>query len=366
MRAMILYEHCSPHQVAVVSTAEKYFQERGDTLYPVEYFYGLREYTWTMKDKTRPETWHCLFPNRKQISNLQLFKAIWREVKRHKIDVLLINGWYGQVSWLLIFLKKLLGCRMVMVSDSIVGDFTRHWYKEWPKKWLMHCIDAGFVAGTPQKQYLHSLGVNVDRISMGNDAVDHSLYDAIPVRNAPVQRTIHIGTAGRMISVKNLTEAMRAFVEVVRKHPEYSLQWHLAGSGPLEEELKKQAHDLQAPVVFPGFVGYHEMPSFYSQLDLYWQPSLRESWGLVVNEAMASALPVLVSDQCGCAMDLVKPETGWVHDISFCGMVAGLENALHLKSQWPTLGNAARRLISQWDGQFFAKGLYQACQLALG
>jgi glycosyltransferase involved in cell wall biosynthesis len=107
------------------------------------------------------------------------------------------------------------------------------------------------------------------------------------------------------------------------------------------------------------------MPGFYEQLDLYWQPSVSESWGLVVNEAMAAGLPTLVSDHCGCARDLVTASTGWIHQISHSGMVDGLENALAERESWPERGEAARTLIKQWDVSRFSDGLLQTCQIAI-
>ena len=106
------------------------------------------------------------------------------------------------------------------------------------------------------------------------------------------------------------------------------------------------------------------MPDFYAGLDLYWQPSFSEPWGLVVNEAMASGLPVLVSDRCGCARDLVKTGNGWIHDLSESSMQASLEAALSRSQDWPRMGAASREVINDWDVDRFAQGLMQACHLS--
>lgn len=364
MRVMILYMHCSPHQVVAVESARQAFQAQGHELIPVEFYYGSTEYTWTLTDKHRPEQWLCLFPDQKKVSNTKLFGVLRRKIRELHIDVLVINGWYGLYSWWLVFLKKWIGCKVVVVSDTVSWKATRTWYKELPKRMLLRRIDAGFVAGTPQAEYLHALGMPKELLTFGNDVVDNQLYAALPDRPSTEGRKIVIGTAARLIPEKNLLAAVKAFDSVRRSHPELLIEWRIAGQGPLESELNHLVRELQAPVVFMGFIGYTDMPGFYGQLDLYWQPSVSESWGLVVNEAMAAGLPVLVSDHCGCARDLVTASTGWIHPVNFDGMTIGLEQALDERTSWPDRGKAARDLIKQWDVSRFADGLLQACQIA--
>jgi len=361
---MILYMHCSPHQVVAIEAARKDFLEQGHELIPVEFYYGSTEYTWTLSDKHRPEQWLCLFPDQKSVSNSKLFWELRRKIKELRIDVVVINGWYGLYAWWLVLLKRWIGCKVVVVSDTVSWKAPRMWYKELPKRILLRGVDAGFVAGTPQAEYLQSLGMSGTRLTFGNDVVDNQLYSSIPPRTSPEARKIVIGTAARLIPEKNLLAAIQAFDAVRRKHPEIMLEWRIAGQGPLEAELKQRVSELNAPVVFQGFVGYTDMPGFYAQLDLYWQPSVSESWGLVVNEAMAAGLPTLVSDRCGCARDLVTTSTGWVHQVSQSGMVDSLEKALADREFWPERGKAARDLIKQWDVSRFSEGLIQACLIA--
>jgi 1,2-diacylglycerol 3-alpha-glucosyltransferase len=361
---MILYHHCSPHQVCLVTTAQNRFQSAGHQLFAVEFYGGLADYNWSFRDKARPADWLCLFPDTKAVSTWQLFQQIKRLVKQHQIEVLVINGWYDRITWLLAATKKLLGCKLVIVSDSVAWDFARDWHKELLKSCLVSSMDAGFAAGAPQREYLASLGLHPDRITLGNDAVDNDLY--YPIEHPPVEksRVIHLGTAARLIESKNHLTALCALASFNRAHPEYSLCWHLAGTGPLEDAITGKAKELQLNVQLHGFVGYHDMPKFYEKLDLYWQPSQREPWGLVVNEAMAAGLPVLVSQRCGCAMDLVRPGVGWTHAVDEASMIEAWEIAFSQLSQWREMGERARQLIRQWDSRRYAEGLLEACQIA--
>jgi glycosyltransferase involved in cell wall biosynthesis len=82
----------------------------------------------------------------------------------------------------------------------------------------------------------------------------------------------------------------------------------IAGHGPLENSLKAFAleNDLASCVKFCGLQAYSVLPELYARAGCLILPSNSEMWGLVVNEAMASGLPVIVSDHCGCVDDLVK------------------------------------------------------------
>src|SRR5205814_539132 len=88
----------------------------------------------------------------------------------------------------------------------------------------------------------------------------------------------------------------------------------VVGSGHMMEELKISAGS-ESRVVFAGFLNRRELPEAFMASDVLLLPSDKgETWGLVVNEAMASGLPAIVSDQVGCGPDLIREgETGFVY-----------------------------------------------------
>jgi glycosyltransferase involved in cell wall biosynthesis len=88
----------------------------------------------------------------------------------------------------------------------------------------------------------------------------------------------------------------------------------IVGSGPEEAGLRDQARVLGAPVYFAGFKNQTELPTAYAAADCFVLPATIDTWGLVVNEAMACGLPAIVTDAVGCAPDLVvSGETGFVY-----------------------------------------------------
>jgi glycosyltransferase involved in cell wall biosynthesis len=102
----------------------------------------------------------------------------------------------------------------------------------------------------------------------------------------------------------------------------------LVGTGALENMLKAQVAEQAIPdVVFPGFINQTDLPAVYSASDVFVLPSANEPWGLVVNEAMCAGLPIVLSEEIGCAGDLVQDG---VNGATFnAGDVHGLAAALH-------------------------------------
>lgn len=366
MRVMIIYEHFSPHQVVALEAACRYFASKGHSLIPLEYFGGSQGYGWKLSDKAREKNWICLFPNQQTASAKEMWAALRRAMKQHKPQLVVANGWYHIVSWWLALAKPFLGVKLAFATDSNYWDLPRRRKAEAMKYGLMKLADGGFVAGQSARDYLVKLGLPSRRLTLGNDVVDNQMYAEVASAQGSDELGWVIGTAARLIEEKNLERAIQAFQKVSQRFSEVKLTWRIAGRGPLTEKLQQLAKQLEAKVEFIGFQGYADMPKFYEGIDLYWQPSWYEPWGLVINEAMASGRPVLASVRCGASQDLITPESGWVHDVqSEEQIAAGLATAITQRNEWKVKGAAARTHISHWGPDRFASGLYNLSELIL-
>jgi glycosyltransferase involved in cell wall biosynthesis len=360
---VITYDYLSPAQVAAMHAACDEMARRGHRLVPVEFFGDLPAYGWKRGDVPRPPSWQSLYPDRSEASRHRVFADLARLVRRESADVLVVNGWYHAVAWWSIVARPVLPVKLVLVADSTDQDKRRRPVLEAAKRAFLRRVDAVFTGGTRQRRYLEALGVDPARITDGCDVVDNARFAREP--GAGGESTV-VGTTARLVPPKNLEAALEAFARVAADTPLPALRWTIAGAGPLEAPLRRRAEKLGAPVDLVGYVEYDRMPAFYRGLDLYWQPSLSEPWGLAVNEAMASGLPVLVSDRCGCVEDLVTPENGWIHDTDEGGLERGLRTALAHRAEWPARGDASRARIAPWGLERFARGLAAAVDVAIG
>jgi 1,2-diacylglycerol 3-alpha-glucosyltransferase len=242
--------------------------------------------------------------------------------------VLVIPGWSDSAA-----LSSLAWCvrnRMpaVVMSDSTVWDERRVPWKEWPKSQIVKMCSAALVAGTPHRDYVIQLGMPQERIFLGYDAVDNCYFadKVAEVRSQSsvvrsqfgLRSSLFFLASARFIEKKNLLRLLQAYARYRQlasnssnlKPQSSTAPWDLVllGDGPLRPALgsQLQALDLSASVHLPGFKQYPDLPAYYGLASAFVHASTTEQWGLVVNEAMAAGLPVLVSNRCGCAADLVQ------------------------------------------------------------
>jgi len=174
--------------------------------------------------------------------------------------------------------------------------------------------------------------------------------------------------SARFIEKKNLPRLIRAYAEY-RQRAEGNAPWDLVllGDGPLRETLNSQLStlNLHHHVHLPGFTPYDELPVYYALAKAFVHASTSEQWGLVVNEAIASGLPVIVSDRCGCAPELVQGN-GFTFD-PFDEKQLGerlLQMASLSETERRNLSDANYRISANFTPERFGQGLEQAAQLA--
>lgn len=114
---------------------------------------------------------------------------------------------------------------------------------------------------------------------------------------------------GGLIMTKGVEYLIRSFARISKEVPNTGLL--IVGDGPEENKLKALRDDLGlADVHFAGFIPHGELAPYYVLCDLFILPSITlkvpEQWGLVVNEAMSAGKPVIVTNNVGCAYELVK------------------------------------------------------------
>ena len=276
----------------------------------------------------------------------RIFSRVEEVLDQLRPEVVAIPGWYDRCSLAALRWCGVHAVPAVVMSETTAWDVERNWLKEALKRRLMKLCVAGLVGGRAHADYLEQLGIERTKIFFGYDAVDNEYFSrkADEVRG---QRSVvrqkhalpekYFLASARFVEKKNLPRLLQAFaryralagrsengerrsecvgenVEIRNQNSELrpltSDLWHLIllGDGPLRSDLCHLISDLglQHAVLLPGFKQYDELPAYYGLAKAFIHASTTEQWGLVVNEAMASGLPVLVSNRCGCAMDLVQ------------------------------------------------------------
>jgi glycosyltransferase involved in cell wall biosynthesis len=266
----------------------------------------------------------------------------------------------------------------VVFSDSTAEDAPRRWWKESVKKRLLSVASSVLVAGRRHVEYVRKLGAPPERIFQGYDAVDNAYFeaDADAARSARAVLRARFGLPERYFLAccrfepkKNLSRLIEAYALYrVGAGPQ---PWSLviAGDGSARESLESLADHLgvRGAVFFAGARAYAEMPAFYGLASAFIHASTTEQWGLVVNEAAAAGLPLLVSGRCGCAPELVDPGlSGFLFDPYDPSDIARTMTSVASPDfDRGSMGCAARRIARDWSPERFANGLKAAVGKAL-
>jgi len=303
--------------------------------------------------------------------------------------VVVIPGWSDRFALLALAWALDSHVPVVVMSESTAWDERRVWWREAAKHQIVRLCSAGLVGGTPHHRYLASLGLPRDRVFLGYDAVDNEYFArraedargrAVELRKKHGLPDRYFLASARFIGKKNLPRLLRAYAryreladgaEVRGRRSEVSKPWQLVllGDGLLKAELCRLISDLSLEecVHLPGFKQYDELPVYYGLASAFIHASTTEPWGLVVNEAMASGLPVLVSNRCGCASDLVQEGgNGFTFDPYDTEQLARLMLKLSaFDFPLAAFASASSRGIAAWGPERFAQGLKAAAKKAL-
>jgi glycosyltransferase involved in cell wall biosynthesis len=254
---------------------------------------------------------------------------------------------------------------LVIVSDSRERDEPRSWPKELIKRQLLRGYSAALVAGSESLAYLDGLGFPPSAISQPWDVVDNGFFEAAAQKAGP--RQPRFLCVSRLEAKKNHRLVLQAYGAYQRSGGFWGLQ--LVGSGPLGAAIRETITQLPDPsrVQLLPFAQLDPLARAYGEAGAFVLASHSDQWGLVVNEAMAAGLPVLVSRACGCAADLIEHGvSGWTFDPAD---PAALTTLMHTaERQTPAwreaMTSAARDRLSTFSPSSFAHGLHQALEWA--
>lgn len=283
-----------------------------------------------------------LLENRARHPSLTVFRGcdtpqLYGEIRNGNYDAVIVNGWVTKTC-----LQALLACRLAGVPCIVRGEVNglrpRAGWKRWLHARLLARYAACLAIGTNNRRYLVDAGVPAARTFATPYCVENERFataaDAARVQPGREALQARFGLdpdrttfvfSGKFVDKKRPGDIIEALARMDRADRD-GVQLLLVGGGPLEEGLRAAATGL--PVQFAGFLNQSEITSAYAVADCLVLPSdSGETWGLVVNEAMACGLPALVSDQVGSAVDLVQ--SGRTGDVFPCGDVAALSNLLN-------------------------------------
>jgi 1,2-diacylglycerol 3-alpha-glucosyltransferase len=320
----------------------------------------------------------------------ELWRAFWSALEQANPDVVAVNGWNNFGSLVATDCCVRRGIPMVVMSESARQDEPRTWWKEMIKRRIVALYSAALVGGQRHVDYLVELGMPRPSIFTGYDVVDNAYFArrtaeirdshlrqgyggqaAFEVRKQYGLPENYFLASARFIEKKNLPTLIRAYAAYRQKseasgNPPWDVV--LLGDGPLREALNSQLStlNLHRHVRLPGFKQYDELPGYYALAKAFIHSSTTEQWGLVVNEAIASGLPVIVSERCGCVPELVGGNGFTFDPLNENELTARLSEMASLSDyDLERLREASRRIAARFGPELFGKGLEGAVRMAI-
>ena len=267
----------------------------------------------------RPDSnWH-------NVNKLGLSISLVKALSRLNPEVVLIPGYYTLPAFAAMLWSRWKKRTSVLMTETTATDHLRIAWKEKIKSRLIRgMFDWAVTGGAAHVRYLRHLGFPADRIAhfydvVGNDRIQQST-EALRERSSAGSHNLpekYFLFVGRLAEEKNVDGLLLAWLEYRKRGGTWSLV--LAGEGAERERIQARLEDspYRGEVVLTGHKSSRELIPLFAFAGCFVLPSTREPWGLVVNEAMAASLPLIVSRHCGCAEDLVRNgENGFVFDPS--------------------------------------------------
>jgi len=256
-------------------------------------------------------------PNRAHRPGLDHFAGVDTPnigTRLRNFDAVILMGWFLKCFHQALWAAKLRNIPVMVRGDSHL-DTPRSAWKRFAKEMsypiFLRLFDGALAVGQRNREYWRHYHYPEQRIFDAPHCVDNNWFASRATESASVciRRKLGIGQdakvvlfAGKLIALKRPLDVITA--ASLLKARGCGVEVLIAGSGPLEQQLKDAAHSAGVRLHMLGFCNQSEMPGIYAVSDVLVMPSESETWGLVANEALACSKPVVLSDSVGCAPDM--------------------------------------------------------------
>jgi glycosyltransferase involved in cell wall biosynthesis len=275
---------------------------------------------------------------------------------RDPFDVVIVDGWDSFASIAAFAVAKLHHKAYVVWSGSTTNEPS--WRRTLSRplvRLLVRRADGCIAYGTRAREYLIQLGAHPGKISIAFNTVDIEWFQAKAKELRPMRERIRadlrlgsgpvIVYVGQLIERKGVLDLLDAYQILAKRRPDTQLM--LVGTGRLEAALRQRVSDQHLRGVrFAGHVRIADLPRYYAAADCFTLPSHEEVWGLVLNEAAASGLPLVTTWPVGAAVDLIEEGVNGGVVRSHCpvDLARALDEAIDHRIEW---GRASRRIVQR-------------------
>ena len=360
-RIGILFAQFAAYHVDRIEAAGRRLAGRAEVI-AVEVAQASATYAWSPSGEVEGATKRVLFEGERyeRIGKWRRFRAQYAALAG--CDTVFVGIGYNEFDVLALAVAlRLRGRKVVLMTESKADDFLRHKWRERAKALVLTPFSAALVGGPRQVAYMRSLGFRRRRVLTGYDGVGLDRVRAMGGEPSIAPQDRPFVFVGRFVAKKNILFLLEAFARF-RDGPGLRARGLvLVGGGALEPEVRARiaALGLEESVEITGFVDAPEVAARLAGARALLLPSVEEQWGLVVNEALALDLPVIVSKAVGAHDTLVEHgRNGFVLASDDAAAWADAMVALDGDDgRWLAMREASRRIAPAGDAERFAEGV---------
>jgi len=308
--------------------------------------------------------------------------GIWNEIRRERPDVVVLMSWMNPTWWIAILACLSAKIPFLYMTDANVqAEQLKKMWRIWPKKILLGQVifrlASGFLcSGISNQQLYRSYGVPEEKLfpfaySWGYKSLLEvspqlrARRDLIRTELGLPKKSFIVLYCGRLSSEKDPMRLLQAFQRV--SLPNKLLI--VIGDGQLKHEMQEYATEQGlTSALFYGFQNRREIIKFFAISDVLVLPSQKETWGIVINEAMCFGLPIIASDQVGANADLLTH--GYNGFIFPTGDTGALSNQIERVARMTpdersALGARSLDMIQMWLQRDLPETLVKYCRTLL-
>lgn len=310
MKIIALHTDFRIYWPARLKALSKALHKCGDSLDVIEIAGAGSPYAFAGNNDTSGINWHVLFPERKpeDLEGRTIRKKLFKLLDEKKPDVIISGAIAYPSGALAVQYGQRYGTRIIAFDDAKMAAVPRSGLVNFIKKAIYSGVDAMFYPAPDWASTGYFWGFNDNQMFYGVDVVDNDFW------SKPTTLKYEWGkyfvAVGRQIPKKNFVNILKAFsiyLNNVGNHDAYNLV--LIGEGEEHQNLVDYANEnyIKDKVFFIPFLPQAELQAVYQNAEaLCCCSDVTETWGLVINEAMACGCPILASKQCGASSTLVE------------------------------------------------------------
>jgi glycosyltransferase involved in cell wall biosynthesis len=377
IRLVIITEIISPYRIPLFNALSQHPKIDLHVIFLGETDPSLRE--WRVYKHEIRFSFQILSSWRRRIGryNALLNSGLWSALNESKPQVILCGGYSYFASWEALLWARQHKVPFLLWSESNLQDQRqRHVIVEFLKKKFLRRCDGFVVPGRSACEYLKAHQVGDKSIFIAPNAVDNQLFASAAEaarKNGPQHQNQivlpprYFVFVGRLVREKGVYELLSAYgrLDALLRQ---QVGLVIVGDGPCRGELQQLAEKISpGSIAFCGFVHRDELGPYYALAETLILPTYTDTWGMVVNEAMACGLPVIVSSAAGCSADLIRENGNGI--LIKPREVDSLESAMRRVATDPDLrrsmsANSARH-IQNYSPEAWAVSIEQATRIAV-